>query len=319
MIEYQKFALLFQAAAAVTGPAFALVVTGFFLRRLDIIGDKFIDVGSRLVFQFGMPVVLYFGAFSADYSTVFSSNYLLAGLIATTLTVGLSLVHARLRGYPAEHHGIFAQGAYRSNMGIIGLALCVNAYGEEGLALAALPVAIWSIYFNVLAVLLLNSSLGKSRSPWAMLMGMLTNPLIIGISLGVLTSLSGVELPGAVHGLGSLFSSVTIPFALICIGGSLNLAVLRLSGRETFEASLWRLVLAPSIAISVAVLMGVRDQELTVLFLLLGAPAASASFVMVVAAGGNGALAANIIVLTTLASVFTLTLGMLLLQLLLGV
>jgi predicted permease len=314
VLEFHKLAVLFQGAAAVTGPAFALVVLGLILRRLQVIGDKFIDVGSRLVFQVGMPVVLYFGALSADYSRVFSSSYLLAGLLATTLTVGLSLLYARLRGFPVEHHGIFVQGAYRSNMGIIGLALCVNAYGDEGLALAALPVAIWTIYYNVLAVLLLNSTLGKSRSSWGMVRGMLTNPLILGIFLGVLTALSGVKLPAEVHGLGSLFSSVTIPFALLCIGGALNLAVLRQSGRETLEASIWKLILVPLLSVSVALLMGVRGAELAVLFLLLGAPTASASFVMVVAVGGNGALAANIIVLTTMASVFTVTLGLLLLQ-----
>jgi predicted permease len=61
--------------------------------------------------------------------------------------------------------------------------------------------------------------------------------------------------------------------------------------------------------------MGVRGEQLGILFLLLSSPVAAASFVMVVAARGDGALAANIVVLSTLCSVVTVTAGFYLLSL----
>jgi len=54
--------------------------------------------------------------------------------------------------------------------------------------------------------------------------------------------------------------------------------------------------------------------QLGVLFLLVASPVAAASFVMVVAARGDGVLAANIVVLTTLLSIVTVTLGFFLLS-----
>jgi hypothetical protein len=63
-------------------------------------------------------------------------------------------------------------------------------------------------------------------------------------------------------------------------------------------------------------LLGVRDEQLGVLFLLLAAPVAASSHVMVVAARGDGTLAANIVVLTTLLSIVTITVGFFLLSLL---
>lgn len=52
-----------------------------------------------------------------------------------------------------------------------------------------------------------------------------------------------------------------------------------------------------------------RGAELGVLFLLLSSPVAAASFVMVVAVRGDANLAANIIVLSTLLSGISVTLG----------
>jgi predicted permease len=305
---------LLGSAIAVTGPAFSMVLGGLLLRRLNIIGDRFIDVGSRLVFQFGIPVVLFFGALSADYSSVLGSTYLLAGVLATIVTVVLSYLYGRWRAFPMRHLGIFVQGAYRSNMGIIGLALCVNAYGEQGLALAALALAIWTVLYNIIAVLLLNATLGHDSSVWGMFKGMLTNPLIIGIGLGVITAASGIAVPNQLNMVGRGFADIFIPFSLICIGGALNLASLRQSARETLEASIWKLLIMPLLSVSLALAMGVRGPELGVLFLLLAAPTAAASFVMVVAAGGNGSLAANIVLLTTLASTLTVTTGLVLLR-----
>lgn len=297
-----------------TAPAYALVLAGLVLRRFGLIGDRFINWGSKLIFNVGMPVVLFFGAARADYSSIFTSTYLIAGVVAMLVVVVLAYQYARLRGFPKEHWGILAQGAYRSNMGIVGIALCANAYGETGVALAAMPIAIWTTLYNVIAVVVLNISLDADVSPLAMLKGMFTNPLIVGICSGIAVSVAGLSLPPVAFQVGSVFTAVFLPFALLCIGGSLSLAALRHSSQETIEACAWRLLLAPMLAVLLAIVLGVRGAELGVYYLLVGGPAASASFVMVVAAGGNGALAANIVVLSTIASSVAVTAGMFFLQ-----
>ena len=79
------------------------------------------------------------------------------------------------------------------------------------------------------------------------------------------------------------------------------------------EAVVWRLLVAPALLLAVCLALGVTGESLGVIFLLLSSPVATASFVMVVAARGDGTLAANMIVTTTLASMVTVTLGFLLL------
>jgi predicted permease len=62
--------------------------------------------------------------------------------------------------------------------------------------------------------------------------------------------------------------------------------------------------------------IGISGMELGVLFLFLAAPTAAASYVMAKISGDDAELAANVIVLTTFASMFTITLGLYILQLL---
>lgn len=261
-----------------------------------------------------MPVILFFGAVRVDYTQILSANYLLAAIVATFVVVALASAYRHWRKFPREEGAIFVQAAYRSNLGVIGIALCVEAYGQEGLALAALPVAVITILYNLIAVVLLNKAYGRSLSPAGLLLGIVRNPLIIGIAAGVVVSLAGVEVPLRMMNAGSFFTAGLLPLSLMCIGASLNLKTLHGASRLTLEATVWKLLIAPAISICIAIAMGVYGAELSVLFLLLAAPVAAASYIMVMAAGGNGAMAANIVVISTLASSLTLTLGLALLQ-----
>ena len=101
---------------------------------------------------------------------------------------------------------------------------------------------------------------------------------------------------------------------LICIGGAMKLSELRSAGVIAWESTIWRLIVAPLITVLLAMAMGVHDEALGVLFLLVAAPAAASGYVMVVAARGNGVLAANLVVLTTAFSAVTLTVGLFLLS-----
>ncbi|MCB1699633.1 MAG: AEC family transporter [Halioglobus sp.] len=300
---------------SVSLPTFGWVVAGLLLRRLGLLTEPLINRVSQLAFSFGLPLMLFASAVRVDYSTIGSALYLWAGVLATFLTVGLAWIYSHWRGHARALQGIFVQGAYRSNLAIIGIALAVAAYGEEGLVLAAMPVALLTVLYNVLAVWMLNATLGAGTSGTALLLGIARNPLIIGISAGILWALGGVPVPGFIAPMGAGISTFFLPLMLLCIGGAMQLSNLRKTGLIAWEATAWRLCVAPLLAVLLALALGVRDQPLGILFLLLSSPVAAASFVMVVAARGDGVLAANIVVLSTLLSIFTVTAGFFLLTL----
>lgn len=260
--------------------------------------------------------MLFASAAGVDFNGLGDAAYLQAGILATLVTVVLAWFYGVWRGFPRRQLGIFVQASFRSNLAIVGVALCIAAYGDEGLTLAALPIAVMTALYNILAVMVLNSTLDSARSIAGMLVGILRNPLLVGVVAGVAVSLLQWPLPAAISSLSTGIATYVLPLTLICIGGSMQLESLRASAAVTWEATLWRLCLSPMLGILLALAMGVKGQPLGVLFLLLASPVAAASFVMVVAAGGDGKLAANMVILTTLCSVVSVTAGFFVLSLL---
>jgi predicted permease len=300
---------LFYASLAVSLPTFAWVVLGVALKRLGLFPQALNEGLSRFSFMIGLPAMLFANAAQVDYSALSSARYLFAGVLATLLVMAISWQYSRWRQHPKAVRGIFVQATFRSNLAIVGVALTFSAYGERGPVIAALPIALMTVLYNILAVWVLNATLGASTTLRAVLLGIVRNPLIIGISAGVCLSISALPQPVFLQPLGGALSAVILPVVLVCIGASMDLSRLYRAGSLAWEASVWRLCIAPLLAVLLALLLGVRDEHLGVLFLLLASPVAASSHVMVAAARGDSTLAANIVVLTTLLSLLTLTVG----------
>lgn len=305
---------LFYAALTVSLPTFGWVVLGVALARLGVLPEALRERLAHFAFVFGLPLMLFCGAARVDYSALGSAHYLLAGVLSTFVVLAVSWLYSHWRRHPRALSGIFVQAAYRSNLAIVGVALTYSAYGQRGPVLAALPIALMTVLYNMLAVWVLNVTLGASARLRDVVLGIVRNPLIIGISAGVLLSVSGWPQPAGLARLGAALSTFFLPLVLVCIGAAMNLSQLYRAGALAWEASIWRLCVAPLLVVLIALSLGVRDEPLGVLFLITASPVAASSHVMVVAARGDGTLAANIIVLTTLLSLFTITVGFFLLS-----
>ena len=62
---------------------------------------------------------------------------------------------------PHRDRGVFIQACFRSNLGVVGLALCANAYGDQGLALASALMASLTVSYNILSVAILSFYAGR--------------------------------------------------------------------------------------------------------------------------------------------------------------
>lgn len=291
-------------------PVFAWVFLGALLYRLSHRLSPVYRRGNALVFYIGIPGILFVTASKIEMGEILYSRYALAGVLATLVSLGLCWFWTHRQGYSKEQVGIITQASYRSNLAIIGLALCASAFGEEGLQLAALPVGLWTLLFNILAVLVLNAAYGGEFAARPVMTSLLRNPLIIGIALGFAAALSGLDLGDRFYAGGAVFIEIVIPLALIFMGGAIDLRPSRQSRQVLLLATSLRLIIAPTIALLISLALGLRGPELGVTFLLLSGPVAAASYIMVAAKGGDARLAANIVVLSTLLAPVTISLGL---------
>lgn len=298
----------------VTGPVFLLIFTGYILRRMEWMSESFVAEASALIFKLFLPCLLFFTIVQLDLAALFQPKLLLTLLLITLLAYlvleGLSGVMASLR----HCRGEFCQAGFRSNLAFMGLAFCAGAYPEEGVARASLLVAVLTIFYNVLSVITLERHLSDQGSGrfMAILSGVVKNPLIIGISLALI--LNGVQdyFPASVMNAGQRLGQLTLPLALLCVGASLSFrAGMQADQRAPLLwASAFKLLFLPWATVLTLWIMGFSGIDIGVPFLLLAAPTATASFVMVTAMGGNSRLAANLVVLTTLLSLFTVSVGL---------
>lgn len=289
----------------VTGPIFILLGLGIVLRRAGLLSDALIEGGSRLVFTIALPVMLFLSVSQTRIGAGGSVAMIGYGLLATLLIFVLAEWLAARGIEPARDRGVVVQGVFRSNMGIIGLAYCMNAYGSAGVATVSLYLGVVTIFYNVLAVITLSRSLSQSRGVGPVLRGIVYNPLIIGIVLALPVSYFEWQIPAVLLKAGESLTGMTLPLALLCTGATLNFGSLRREPGSTLFATIGKLVVAPLLYTAGALALGFRGIELGVMVLMVSAPTAAASYVMVRAMQGNAALAANIIALTTAGSLLT--------------
>ena len=143
---------LFYTALSVSLPTFGWVALGVVLRAVGLLPQSLNDRISMLAFKYGLPVMLFAGAAQVDYGELGAARYLLAAVVSTLIIFAVSWYYSIYRGHPLGQRGIFVQSAFRSNLAIVGIALTFTAYGEKGPELAALPVALLTVLYNVLAV-----------------------------------------------------------------------------------------------------------------------------------------------------------------------
>lgn len=311
MLEFWNTVLF---SFAVTGPIFLLLGLGAWLARLRAVNDNFVEVGSRLVFTWALPALLFVSIAKTSISATTNLELIAYGLVAMLVLFVLTEWAVTALVQPPEDRGVVVQGIFRSNMAIIGLAYCVNAYGEVALAAASLYVGILSILFNILGVITLSRSLHKHQGVGRMLRNIVTNPLIIGIVLALPFAWWDVRPPALVMKAGETLADLTLPLALLCTGASLDFHTLKQEFSNTMLASLSKLVAIPFLFTLGGWWWGFRGMDLGILLLMSSAPTAAASYVMARAMGGNATLAANTVALTTLGSLLTTSVGIVVLQ-----
>lgn len=190
-----EFFEVFNFSLSITLPIFFIILLGLILNKLRLINDNFIDVSSKLVFNITLPALLFISILKTDLSGTVNFSLVLFGIVAVSLTYLLFEILARYLISNKPDRGVVIQGSFRSNMGIIGLAYCVNAYGDAVFAVVSLYLAGVTILFNILSIVTLNRSLNQDISPLKTIKSITKNPLILSILAALLIASTPVKLP----------------------------------------------------------------------------------------------------------------------------
>ncbi|WP_428356491.1 AEC family transporter [Methyloprofundus sp.] len=294
-------------ATNVTAPILILLILGIIFRRRGFIDPHFINIANSFVFNVTLPCMLFFSIASTPLAQSTNIPLLLFGVLSTLASILLFWLLS-LTLIQQDKRGVFIQGAFRGNLGIIGIALVFNAYGNEMLAVASLYMALIAILDNPISVLLLQQ---KGEKPYR---NILTNPIIIAVVAGLMFSRFAITPPFFIIETGQYLAQMTLPLALICVGGSLYWQDFQSHHKEVIWATICKLLIMPFLGTVAAIHLGFSGKELGLIYLMLSSPTAVSSYIMAKKMTEHGMLAAEIIALTTASSTLIITLGLLLLQ-----
>jgi len=297
-------------------PVFLVIALGTLLRRLKLFDADFVQQTNRLVYVVFLPLLLFYKIGHADFASFFNGPLVVGSSLVIVLGFLLTYIYSGLRRYPAPIRGSFCQGSFRGNLAYVGLAICLNAYGENGLTRAGILMGFLVPVLNLFAILALllpqERQAQKKRPNW--LAQVALNPLIIASFLGIIWSYWRLPIPVIIDRALNITSGVTLPLALLAIGGAFSLQRLKGDLLVAGLATTVKLTIMPLFALGLLLLLGVTGSDLGIGILMAGTPAATATYIMAHQLKGDAELAGSIVMLSTLASVVSYTILLLLLK-----
>lgn len=317
-------AFLFAGKAVL--PILLYMAVGYALRLLHFAPDAFWKKCNGLMFHLFLPVLLFTGVYnSPSFSAIRPQGILLSvGVILFLILFGF---FAALPVGKKESRVVIWQGVYRSNYAIIGIPLAASLGGAEALAFASVVSAISIPIYNIVSAILLSvysedPEKGK-RALGKTLRDAFCNPLVIGVTAGLAALAVRALLPENAAGepvfslsrdmpevftvLQGLGNAAT-PIALIVLGARLDLSTLRGDGKLVAYGTVLRVAISPLLALGIVLLTNIAlKEEYPALIALSATPVAVASAVMVSEIGGDERLAGELVVSTSIFSVFSLT------------
>lgn len=280
-------------------PLFICIMLGYFLRRIKMFDGTALKQMNKLCFKVFLPIYLFNSVYSTNLTEAFNVKLILFAVSGLFLVFfGAMIIVPKLEKDNAKR-GVMVQGIFRSNFALFGLPLATSLCGEDGIGPTSLLLGIVVPIVNVLAVVTLETFRGGKPDVKKILKGIATNPLIIACLLGAIFNMLKINIPGAVQKSLTDLGRVATPLSLVVLGGEFVFGKVQGYIKQLSVTVAGKLIIAPLIMVTIGVLLGFRDNLLVPILIMFGAPTAVSSFTMAEQMGGDGELAAEVVVFTS--------------------
>ncbi|MEQ9643301.1 MAG: AEC family transporter [Alphaproteobacteria bacterium] len=281
-------------------PIGLLLAFGYALQRLGLPGTAFWPLLDRVVYLVLLPALLFTSALEADLGQTQALPMALTTVAALVVTTTALVIARRLVTTDGAAMSSVVQGAARVNV-YAGFAVAGAVFGDQGVALFALVVALAIPVDNIISVLALHYFAVPVRSSWrTSLRSIALNPLLLSLAAGYAMRGASLTLPGPLLDALQLLAEATLPLALLAVGAGIRFDIAGASRRPLAIAVLTRQVMLPIIALGLCQVAGVGGTERAVVMLHAALPTGPAAYAFARQLGGDAPLMAAIITATTL-------------------
>lgn len=295
----------------VTLPIFLVMVIGYALKQIGMLNDNFVTVANKFNFKVTLPFMLFRDISSVNIKEVFDLKYVLFCALVSTACFWIIWGGTKLFLKEQSMRGAFVQASFRSSAAVMGLAFIQNIYGTS--AMGPLMIVSAVPLYNIFSVIVLTfegshaeheNSGEKIREACV---NIAKNPIILGILLGLIVGLLGIDFPMFVDKTVGTVAQMATPLALITIGAGFEGRKALAKMKPTIAAALIKLVIQPLVFLPVAAWLGFTGEKMIAILIMLASPTTPSCYIMAKNMDNDGVLTASVIVTTTLLAAFTLT------------
>jgi malonate transporter len=302
---------------AITSPIFITILIGFSATRLGLFDKAAMRVFGMFVVKLALPALLFRALAQRQLGEILNASYLLAYAGGSLLVIALGYAwYRRVAGFGPTVAAFRVMGMSCSNSSFIGYPILLLLLPQ----VAGVALALNVLVENVLVIPLMLALAERGRGaggPWYRLVGqslarLAANPIIIAVAAGLAASLVGWNMPAPVERTVTLFAMSSSALSLFVIGGSLVGLPIGGLGRQAIPVAAVKLLVHPLAVLGGVValpLLGLPalDPALRTAAVLMAAMPMMSIYPILAQAYGEEDFAAAALLVTTVASFFTLS------------
>lgn len=294
-------------------PIFALIGAGWGARRLDWLGPTAARELNRFVVWLALPALMFDVIAKADWRALVRPGFVGAFGAGCLAIFALATVYRLLRGSRLADAAIDGLTAGYANVGFIGFPLLAAAFGPASMAPASIAAILTvSLLFAVALVVVEAGKAGGGSLlaiAWKAFSALGGNPIVVAPVAGAIMLVLGWKLPTGVDRFMTLLASAASPAALVSLGLFLASAQARIAWSAVTPLVLAKLIGQPGLTWLLGrFVFGLEDGELATATLLASLPTGTGPYMVADLYDRDGSIVANGVLLSTVASIATVTL-----------
>ena len=207
-----------------TLPFFLLIGLGYWAGRTRFFNEQATAYLTKFVFYFALSAMLFRFATNLSFQEFWDPQLAKAYLWGTALVYAIATFVGFVRKLDIATSAIEAQCAVIGNIGFLGIPMLTLLMGPAIIAPLMQMLAIDLIVFSSLVVVLITGSRDGRMSLGVLktiTLGLLKNPMIVSISLGLIWSALSLPTPEPMAEFLDILGAAATPGALFAIGASL--------------------------------------------------------------------------------------------------
>ena len=207
-------------------PVFLIIGFGYCTVWIKLFSIDTIDGLMKFTQNFAIPVLLFNAIAKVDLANIFNLNLFFSFYFGATAGFLIGFLGSHyIFNRPLEDSVAIGFCCLFSNTVMLGLPITERAYGSDALQHNFAIVSIHApfCYFLGITVMELfkNTEKSISRKSLIILKAMFSNALVVGIVLGFLVNIGGINLAKSIQASVDMITAVALPAALFGMGGIL--------------------------------------------------------------------------------------------------